>query len=161
MVQQLSEPLDKNTPKIIDCGVCLEAACHTDVYTDHRRMELLISIPLGSTLKPFKARPPRMAKTSRLDFSTLRTDADLRIRLTTAIDKKFKDGMDQLLTQFDIPTIDEANKAIDDAIREACIMLLPKKQKNIRLLTGLKKTRRLWRASSRKKGRPGNYIRVG
>ena len=120
--------------RIIACGVCLDSQCNTDPYMDHRRMQLILEAPVHSVQPQRKGGPPKAPKTPRVDFSILRSDPSLQKQLQLNIDSKIKAGVElQDLNELNIPSsIDAANEALDNAIRESCIAILPMHKRLLR-----------------------------
>ena len=114
---------------ITDCGVCLGPACNTDSYTDHRRMEISLSLPKVLQTPKQSHRTSRLPSKMQLDYSSLHGDPSLQEELRFAIDNKINSNTASIITGFDLLTVDEATKALDIAIREACKEVVPRRKK--------------------------------
>ena len=129
---------------IIDCGVCLESSCNTDAYTDHRRMQIILELPLALSRPSQVPIPSRLKKMPQINFSVLRQEPELQRKLQDGIDSKYKENVDSLASELlGVPSIEEANGALDNAIREACIEILPKLKKLPKTITWYQKNKNI------------------
>ena len=106
--------------------MCIDPAYNIDPYTDHSRMEIILSVPTTTHVPTLSQSIPRSTGKRKLDFSSLHSDTSLQDELRSAIDNKLKVNLASCIeTEFLIPTVEEATKVLNNAIREACEEVVP------------------------------------